>query len=180
MERISLPKPSHGVPNSHYPVLLYHHVIPPDTADNAVYLEHLFMANGWPPQWRYPVYPFTHFHTTTHEVIGCYAGAARLQLGGEHGPVHDIHTGDVLLIPAGVGHKQIAANQEFMLVGAYPAGFSPDLCRDEPALLATRTKAVQKVTLPKSDPVTGHNEGVVRYWAARDRVSLGDGGYSLI
>ncbi|MDV5141262.1 cupin domain-containing protein [Chimaeribacter arupi] len=166
MERISLTTPAHGVPNSPYPVMLYHHVIPPDTADNAAYLEHLFTANGWPPQWRYPVYPFTHFHTTTHEVVGCYAGTARLQLGGEQGPVHEVKPGDVLLIPAGVGHKQLSADKEFMLVGAYPVGFSPDLCRDEPALLSARTKAVQDVPLPKSDPVTGHNEGVLKYWAA--------------
>lgn len=165
MERIALTAPAHGVPNSHYPVMLYHHVIPPDTADNAAYLEHLFMANGWPPQWRYPVYPFTHFHTTTHEVVGCYAGAAQLQLGGEQGPIRRVGVGDVLLIPAGVGHKQIAADKDFMLVGAYPSGFSPDLCRDEPEKLAERLKAAHGVPLPKSDPVTGHSEGALKYWA---------------
>ncbi|QCR36502.1 cupin [Nissabacter sp. SGAir0207] len=164
MERIALTKAAHGVPNSPYPVILYHHVLPPETADPAAYLEHLFTANGWPPQWRYPVYPYTHFHSNTHEVLGCYAGSAKLQLGGEGGPVHEVTAGDVLLLPAGVGHKQMEADKAFMLVGAYPTGFSPDLCRDEPPLLAKRRKSVLAVPLPTSDPVTGHSEGCLKYW----------------
>lgn len=159
-------KPDGGVPNSKLPVLIYHHVIPPEVADNAEYLEHLFRANGWPPQWRYPVYPFTHFHSNTHEVVGVYAGAAKLQLGGEKGKIIEVNVGDVLLIPAGVGHKQISADDDFMLVGAYPPNVTADLCHDEPKKMAERIKAINQVPMPESDPVTGHSEGSMHYWHA--------------
>lgn len=164
MDTLLINKPDGGVPNNALPVLIYHRVIPPDTADNAEYLEHLFRTNGWPPQWRYPVYTFTHFHSNTHEVLGVYAGSAKLQLGGEHGKIIEVNVGDVLLLPAGIGHKQISADEDFMLVGAYPPDMKADLCHDELPQLAARTKAVNAVPLPATDPVTGHTEGSMLVW----------------
>ena len=164
MDTLLINKPDGGVPNNALPVLIYHRVIPPDTSDNAEYLEHLFRTNGWPPQWRYPVYSFTHFHSNTHEVLGVYAGSAKLQLGGEHGKIIEVNVGDVLLLPAGIGHKQISADEDFMLVGAYPPDMKADLCHDELPQLAARTKAVNAVPLPATDPVTGHTEGSMLVW----------------
>ncbi|MFU2316851.1 cupin [Rahnella sp. PCH160] len=164
METLLIDKPDGGVPNNTLPVLIYHRVIPPETIDNASYLEHLFHSNGWPPQWRYPVYTFTHFHSNTHEALGVFSGTARLQLGGEHGKMIDVKVGDVLLLPAGIGHKQISADEDFMLVGAYPPDIKADLCHDELPLLAARTKAVKAVPLPATDPVTGHSEGSLLVW----------------
>ncbi|MGG5215337.1 MULTISPECIES: cupin [Rahnella] len=164
MDTLLINKPDGGVPNNALPVLIYHRVIPPDTADNAEYLEHLFRTNGWPPQWRYPVYTFTHFHSNTHEVLGVYAGSAKLQLGGEHGKIIEVNVGDVLLLPAGIGHKQISADEDFMLVGAYPPDMKADLCHDELPQLAARTRAVNAVPLPATDPVTGHTEGSMLVW----------------
>jgi uncharacterized protein YjlB len=164
MDTLLINKPDGGVPNNALPVLIYHRVIPPDTSDNAEYLEHLFRTNGWPPQWRYPVYTFTHFHSNTHEALGVYAGSAKLQLGGEHGKIIEVNVGDVLLLPAGTGHKQISADEDFMLVGAYPPDMKADLCHDELPQLAARTKAVNAVPLPATDPVTGHTEGSMLVW----------------
>jgi len=164
MDTLLINKPDGGVPNNALPVLIYHRVIPPDTSDNAEYLEHLFRTNGWPPQWRYPVYTFTHFHSNAHEVLGVYAGSAKLQLGGEQGKIIEVNVGDVLLLPAGIGHKQISADEDFMLVGAYPPDMKADLCHDELPQLAARTKAVNAVPLPATDPVTGHTEGSMLVW----------------
>lgn len=164
MEILHITKHDGGVPNSPLPVLVYHRVIPPDAVDNADYLEHLFSANGWPPQWRYGVYTFTHFHSNTPEALGVFSGSAKLQLGGEKGEIIQVNVGDVLLLPAGVGHKQISADDNFMMVGAYPPNTTADLCHDEPAKLAARIKAVAKVPLPESDPVTGHSEGSMLLW----------------
>ena len=164
MDTLLIDKPDGGVPNNKLPVLIYHRVIPPDTADNAEYLEHLFRTNGWPPQWRYPVYTFTHFHSNTPEVLGVYAGSAKLQLGGEHGKILEVKIGDVILLPAGIGHKQISADEDFMLVGAYPPQMKADICHDELPQLAARTKAVNAVPLPATDPVTGHTEGSMLAW----------------
>ncbi|KAB7897668.1 cupin [Rouxiella sp. S1S-2] len=164
METLYITKSDGGVPNSPLPVLIYHHVIAPEAVDNADYLEHLFTTNGWPPQWRYGVYPFTHFHSNTPEALGVFAGSAKLQLGGEKGNIIQVNVGDVLLLPAGVGHKQVSADENFMMVGAYPPNVTADLCHDDVAKLAVRTKAVAKVPLPETDPVTGHSEGSMLLW----------------
>lgn len=165
MEILHISKPQGGVPNSPLPVIIYHHVIAPNAVDNADYLEHLFSANGWPPQWRYGMYDYTHFHSNTPEALGVFSGSAKVQLGGEKGSIIDISVGDVLLLPAGVGHKQISADENFMMVGAYPPNVSADLCRDEVSKLQARIKTVAKVPLPETDPVTGHSEGSVILWA---------------
>lgn len=164
MEILHISKAEGGVPNNPLPVIIYHRVIPPNVVDNADYLEHLFSTNGWPPQWRYGIYTFTHFHSNTPEALGVFSGSAKVQIGGEKGSIIEVNVGDVLLLPAGVGHKQISADDNFMMVGAYPPNTTADLCHDEPSKLAARIKAVAKVPLPETDPVTGHSEGSMLLW----------------
>ena len=55
-------------------------------------------------------------------LLGVYSGTARVQLGGEGGMTHTIHPGDVIIIPAGVAHKNLGDSPDFGVVGAYPAG----------------------------------------------------------
>ena len=93
----------------------------------------LFTANGWPAAWRNGIYPFHHFHSTAHEALGVYAGTATARFGGEGGIDMTVSAGDVVIIPAGVGHKAIEASANLGIVGAYPAGTGPDLCRGAPA-----------------------------------------------
>ena len=66
----------------------------------------------------------------------------------------DLTAGDVVLIPAGVGHCLIEG-EDLVVVGAYPEGQDWDLCR---ASASDRTKALENipwVPLPKLDPVFG-------------------------
>ncbi|WP_134724412.1 cupin [Paracoccus luteus] len=116
------------------------------------WFERTFAANGWTGAWRDTVYRWHHFHSTTHEVLGCHAGSARIQLGGPDGPVHDITAGDVVVIPAGVAHCNLGASRDFGVVGAYPGGATPDMQQGDGDPLAA-------VPRPPADPVLGPGKG---------------------
>src|SRR5271170_2704128 len=74
-----------AIPNSSLPLLLYRQAFAPDTTFLASVIQKRFGANGWTGSWRAGVFPFHHFHSTTHEVLGVCRGTATLQFGGEHG-----------------------------------------------------------------------------------------------
>ena len=90
-------------------------------------VEATFHRNGWGGSWRNGIYDMHHYHSTAHETLGVYAGSARVQLGGDSGPVFEIRAGDVVVIPAGVAHKCIESSVDFRVVGAYPDGQRPDM-----------------------------------------------------
>ncbi len=164
IETLNLQEPVGGVPNNPLPVVIYRNVIPAETTDPADWLEQHFAANDWPAQWRYIIYDFTHFHSNCHELLGVYAGQSRVQLGGETGPIVELTKGDVVLVPAGVGHKALESSKDFMVVGAYPQGMSADLCRDNPAKLASLQRHIGQVPMPSTDPITGGHGGITTLW----------------
>ncbi|MCD9007400.1 cupin domain-containing protein [Luteimonas sp. XNQY3] len=115
--------------------------------------ERMFAAHGWPPDWRGGVYDDHHYHSTAHEVLGVYAGRARLEIGGPDGSVVTLEAGDALLLPVGTGHRCIDAGDAFRVVGAYPDGQDWDLQRDAPDA-ATRAR-IHALPAPPRDPVDG-------------------------
>ena len=125
--------------------------------------EALFGSNGWRGAWVDGLYDFHHYHSTAHEVLGIAEGFASVQFGGPEGFVLDLTAGDVVVIPAGVGHCLIEG-EDLVVVGAYPEGQDWDLCR---ASTSDRTKALENipwVPLPKLDPVFGPAGPVLALW----------------
>lgn len=118
----------------------------------AEWFEETFATNGWTGAWRNGVYDFHHYHATTHEVLGCYAGWADIRLGGPAGEVHRIEAGDVIVIPAGLAHCNQGQSEDFAVVGAYPHGVTPDMQKGDgdPSIA---------LPLPPSDPVLGAGRG---------------------
>ena len=72
--------------NPRFPLILYRSPVSlAGGGDPAAVLEVLFAANGWKPAWRNGIYPYNHFHTGTHEVVGIARGHASVRYGGRHG-----------------------------------------------------------------------------------------------
>jgi uncharacterized protein YjlB len=149
-------------PNSRLPLLLYKAATAPREASPEA-LERLFAANGWPPRWRSGVYPFHHYHSTSHETLGIARGTARLMLGGPRGREVEVAAGDVIVIPAGVAHRRLSASDDFLVVGAYPPGMDWDLLKGEPGDRPRADANIAAVPRPAMDPVSGEG-GLTFAW----------------
>jgi len=154
------------VPNNpRLPLLVYRGVLTgrAATADGC---RALFARNGWSEGgWVGGVFDYHHYHAGTHEVLGVVGGSARLRLGGEGGIDAAVSAGDVVVIPAGVGHRALAASADFRVVGSYPAGCAVDMNGADPAVLDRAAAAVAAVPLPDGDPVAGPDGPIGRLWA---------------
>ena len=155
--------PDGAIPNSTKPVLVYRAACPQHGDAGARWLEKRFAENGWTDAWRASVYPFHHFHSNTHEVLGAFAGEALLQLGGKHGPEVNLRAGDVMVIPAGVAHRKLQEADGFQVVGAYPEGREPDMQRGLESARESAVSAINDVPMPEADPVFG-TEGLRALW----------------
>ncbi len=146
--------PDGWVPNnSRVPVLLYRRAVPVSTPDRAAEFECLFARNGWPPQWRNGIYPYHHYHSTAHEVLGMARGRATVLIGGPGGECLEFAAGDCIMLPAGTGHCLVEGSRELLVVGAYPPGQAWDLRRD--TLSPSEIASMELLPLPSTDPVTG-------------------------
>jgi uncharacterized protein YjlB len=150
--------------NERLPLLVYVGVLRLPERNPAATVEAVFQANRWGSSWRNGVYSFHHYHSTAHEVLGIYAGTARVQFGGEDGPVFTVEPGDVVIIPAGVAHKSLGASGDFRCVGAYPRGQRPDMNYGETGDRPRADERIAQVPLPASDPVHGIGGPLVEHW----------------
>lgn len=141
--------------------------IPPEF-DFAAVLEDLFEKNRWGETWRNGIYAYIHFHSRIHEVLGIAAGHADLHLGGRTGGrTLAVKAGDVIVIPAGVGHSCLKASDDFLVVGAYPPAGEYDECRDTIHHHDRAVKTVPKVPRPATDPVYGAKGPLTTLWRRR-------------
>jgi uncharacterized protein YjlB len=148
--------------NARLPALLYRRAVAVSGSDPAAAFEEMFERNGWSPEWRNGVYPFHHYHSTAHEVLGFARGTARLVLGGPHGQEIEVNAGDCALLPAGTGHCRLKCTKNFLVVGAYPPGQNWDLCRGP--ISETALAQMQKISFPVSDPLFGADGPLVHSW----------------
>ena len=75
--------------------------------DPAAPFERAFARHGWGDGWRNGIHPFLHFHTATHEVLGIARGRATVEFGGARGQALTVEAGDVVVLPAGTGHRRL-------------------------------------------------------------------------
>ena len=104
--------PGEEVPNNPtLPLLFYPQVLDPSPGatpeDLALTFEALFDKHGWPGTWRNGIHSFHHYHSNAHEVLGIYEGEAEVLFGGPSGETVEVNAGDMVIVPAGVGHKKV-------------------------------------------------------------------------
>jgi len=151
-------------PNSRLPLVVFRDALTPAGPDPARVVEEAFHANGWGDGWRNGIYPYHHYHSTAHEVLGVYRGSATVQLGGQRGVTLDVHPGDVIVIPAGVAHKNLGQSDDFAVVGAYPDGQRMDMNYGTPGERPAADERIARVALPRKDPVYGAAGPLRRLW----------------
>ena len=150
-----------AIPNSPLPALVYHGV---EAAADAGTCEALFGANEWGGHWRSQILYEHHFHSTAHEALGIVAGRASVMLGGPEGERLEIRTGDVLVLPAGTGHRRLDSSDDLLVVGAYPPGQEWDMRYGDAGEHDEVLANIAAVALPETDPVLGADGPLVELW----------------
>ncbi|MCP4249842.1 MAG: cupin, partial [bacterium] len=123
----------------------------------------LFADNGWPGAWVNGIFAFHHFHSSAHEVLGIARGAVTAVFGGPNDAEVAMRTGDIVVVPAGVGHCRVSG-RDLGVVGACPAGQRADLLRMGDGDFDSLSAAVRRVALPGADPVFGRDGPLMSAW----------------
>ncbi len=146
------------------PLVVYRGALLPPSATAEAFAA-LFERHRWGGGWQNGIYPYHHFHATTHEVLGIARGGAKVRFGGDDGPLVEVGAGDVIVIPAGVSHRNEGSSADLLVVGAYPEAREPDMKRgliNEHSVAAAK---VAEVPIPAMDPVFGDDGPLLRHWS---------------
>lgn len=154
------------IPNHpRWPLVIYRAplVLDPAEVDPAAAIDALFAHNGWGRSWRNGIYDFTHYHSQIHEVLGVARGSAEVEFGGPRGRIYALKGGDVAVLPAGTGHRLVSANDDLLVVGAYPDTGKYDEVTDSRQRLDARER-IAACPPPDKDPVYGEAAGLCLLW----------------
>jgi uncharacterized protein YjlB len=151
-------------PNNRLPVLYYKDILRIPAVFPGAYVKKLFQKNNWSNSWKSGVFEYHHYHSITHEAMAVIAGETTLQLGGEKGVLLRIGKGDVIVIPAGVAHKNKGRENDITCIGAYPGGADYDMNYGKPGERPRSDRNIAKVSLPATDPVLGSHGGLLDLW----------------
>lgn len=150
--------------NPRLPVVLIRGALERTTPDDGIHA--LYRANGWGGAWTWSIYDFHHYHSNAHEALAVASAEARLMLGGSGGTEVAVAAGDLVVLPAGTGHRLLEASGGFAVCGAYPRGQEDrDLLEATEANFAGAAERVAATPLPRTDPFHGADGPLVRLWS---------------
>jgi uncharacterized protein YjlB len=119
-------------PNNILPVLYYPNALQLPPLFSARHVKNIFEKNDWTNTWRNGIYTYHHYHSVTHEAMAIIRGKTTIQLGGDNGIELTIQKGDVLVVPAGVAHKNLGNEKDAIAIGPYPGGRDYDMNYGKP------------------------------------------------
>ena len=152
-------------PNSRLPVILFRHALQLPKLFKASYIKKLFASHGWTNAWNSGIFTYDHYHSITHEVLGVFKGSTNILLGGSDGRQIRVGAGDVLIIPAGVAHRNLDTEMAVECIGAYPDGMDYDINTGKPGERPATDRNISVVPIPEQDPVYGKEQGLPKIWA---------------
>jgi uncharacterized protein YjlB len=150
--------------NDKFPVLLYKGVLKLPLLFAGAAVRRLFRKNGWTNNWKDGIYTYHHYHSNTHEALAAISGSTTLELGGEKGALITFEKGDVVIIPAGVAHRNLGKEQDIICIGGYPEGKDYDMNYGCSAERPVADRKIASIPLPETDPVYGPGKGLVGIW----------------
>jgi uncharacterized protein YjlB len=151
--------------NPRLPVLVYKGALHLRPGDDVNAIQKLFAQHNWTNSWQDSVFDYDHYHSTAHEVLGVFSGLADIYLGGPNGTCVELVRGDVVIIPAGVAHKNINASSDFLCVGAYAEGREYDMNYGKEEERVKAMEDITNVPFPNLDPVFGDKGGLLEHWS---------------
>ena len=155
-----------SIPNNlTLPLLVYSQALDSSEQDSSRCKE-LLAENGWGGAWVDGVFSYHHYHSNAHEVLCVVGGSASITFGGPEGEAVEVDAGDVVVIPAGVGHCNKGSHGGFSVVGAYPRGQEAyDLRTGEEGERPEVLENIRNVSLPESDPLFGKKGPLTQRWS---------------
>ena len=129
-------------------------------------LKKILTAHDWTNFWVDSIFSYHHYHSMSHEVLIVLRGSASLQFGGDGGRNISVSAGDCILIPAGVVHKCLIADDNFAVLGAYPKDQRYDLVKENELTIEEAGKRIKAVKVPPCDPLYGGDGPLIKNWKA--------------
>ncbi len=72
--------------------------------------------------------------------------------------------GDVIIIPAGVSHKNMGQSADFRVAGAYPGGQQWNMKYGKQGERPQVDNQIHQVALPTTDPIFGKHGPLMQIW----------------
>ena len=153
--------PDPKMPNSQLPVLVYRGTATGD--ELAGLFREVFSANGWGGLWTGAIFGYDHFHSNAHEVVGVVSGEAILGLGGASGKRVEVGEGDVVILPAGTGHRRVRGSSDFMVIGVFFIVQEVNEIYTDLQSCADYRARIEAIAIP-TDPAYGANGALAAAW----------------
>ena len=155
-----------SIPNNRgLPLLLYPQALG-ESERSSERCKELLAENGWGGAWVNGVFSYHHYHSNAHEVLCVTRGSASIAFGGSEGETVEVEAGDVVVIPAGVGHCNKGSGGSFTVIGAYPRGQeSYDIRTGEEGERPEVLENIRNVSMPEKDPLFGEGGPLTQRWS---------------